>query len=107
MTFSSPVAETSSSTMRPLTRDSRSRYSSSSMFGQKLTSWMRVLVEPIRSIRPKRRSEEHTSELQSLMRHSYAVFCLNKKRTHNTTYINRLNNESHTMRKQNQQNTIP
>src|SRR3546814_3426088 len=27
-----------------------------------------------------RRSEEHTSELQSLMRISYAVFCLNKKR---------------------------
>src|SRR3546814_3140384 len=26
-----------------------------------------------------RRSEEHTSELQSLMRRSYAVFCLNKK----------------------------
>src|SRR3546814_1764671 len=25
------------------------------------------------------RSEEHTSELQSLMRHSYAVFCLKKK----------------------------
>src|SRR3546814_7880021 len=25
------------------------------------------------------RSEEHTSELQSLMRHSYAVFCLNKQ----------------------------
>src|SRR3546814_10658753 len=25
------------------------------------------------------RSEEHTSELQSLMRHSYAVFCLQKK----------------------------
>src|SRR3546814_5737681 len=34
------------------------------------------------------RSEEHTSELQSLMRNSYAVFCL-KKQTHqstNTTY---------------------
>src|SRR3546814_8324374 len=30
------------------------------------------------------RSEEHTSELQSLMRHSYAVFCLkNQKPTHN------------------------
>src|SRR3546814_10802819 len=28
---------------------------------------------------PTRRSEEHTSELQSLMRISYAVFCLNKK----------------------------
>src|SRR3546814_2837659 len=27
-----------------------------------------------------RRSEEHTSELQSLMRISYAVFCLNKKK---------------------------
>src|SRR3546814_1296794 len=27
------------------------------------------------------RSEEHTSELQSLMRLSYAVFCLNKKKT--------------------------
>src|SRR3546814_4267750 len=30
------------------------------------------------------RSEEHTSELQSLMRISYAVFCLKKKTTHIT-----------------------
>src|SRR3546814_10295346 len=30
------------------------------------------------------RSEEHTSELQSLMRISYAVFCLNKKHTTST-----------------------
>src|SRR3546814_6447869 len=29
----------------------------------------------------RRRSEEHTSELQSLMRISYAVFCLKKKQT--------------------------
>src|SRR3546814_3964580 len=29
------------------------------------------------------KSEEHTSELQSLMRISYAVFCLKKKKTHN------------------------
>src|SRR3546814_10490568 len=28
------------------------------------------------------RSEEHTSELQSLMRNSYAVFCLKKKQKH-------------------------
>src|SRR3546814_7300412 len=28
----------------------------------------------------KRRSEEHTSDLQSLMRNSYAVFCLTKKK---------------------------
>src|SRR3546814_10428492 len=30
------------------------------------------------------RSEEHTSELQSLMRISYAVFCLKKKNSHST-----------------------
>src|SRR3546814_7550270 len=30
---------------------------------------------------PRARSEEHTSELQSLMRNSYAVFCLKKKKT--------------------------
>src|SRR3546814_8324093 len=32
------------------------------------------------------RSEEHTSELQSLMRISYAVFCLTKKNKHNTKH---------------------
>src|SRR3546814_15750805 len=31
------------------------------------------------TMRRRRRSEEHTSELQSLMRISYAVFCLKKK----------------------------
>src|SRR3546814_6406436 len=34
------------------------------------------------------RSEEHTSELQSLMRISYAVFCLTKKTIYNTKLIN-------------------
>src|SRR3546814_2790387 len=34
------------------------------------------------------RSEEHTSELQSLMRISYAVFCLTKKQRTNTTAYN-------------------
>src|SRR3546814_6036382 len=34
------------------------------------------------------RSEEHKSELQSLMRISYAVFCLKKKQTKYTTQIN-------------------
>src|SRR3546814_6582796 len=33
-------------------------------------------------IQGARRSEEHTSELQSLMRISYAVFCLKKKKKH-------------------------
>src|SRR3546814_8690779 len=36
--------------------------------------------EPGRQVRPAR-SEEHTSELQSLMRISYAVFCLKKKKS--------------------------
>src|SRR3546814_5747877 len=40
---------------------------------------------------PGARSEEHTSELQSLMRISYAVFCLKKKNTHNTKIILPLN----------------
>src|SRR3546814_4169045 len=33
------------------------------------------------------RSEEHTSELQSLMRISYAVFCLKKKKTNKTEHL--------------------
>src|SRR3546814_10854861 len=34
------------------------------------------------------RSEEHTSELQSLMRISYAVFCLKKKKTYTASTCN-------------------
>src|SRR3546814_5616085 len=43
------------------------------------------------------RSEEHTSELQSLMRISYAVFCLKKKRrqTHDITHTDTLNITKH------------
>src|SRR3546814_2309527 len=36
------------------------------------------------------RSEEHTSELQSLMRISYAVFCLKKKKIKNNSITNQL-----------------
>src|SRR3546814_8385610 len=39
-----------------------------------------------------RRSEEHTSELQSLMRISYAVFCLKKKQKRKTDTINNKHN---------------
>src|SRR3546814_9363443 len=38
------------------------------------------------------RSEEHTSELQSLMRISYAVFCLKKKTKNNKKYANKYTN---------------
>src|SRR3546814_8256279 len=39
-----------------------------------------VVVDQGRQQVVRRRSEEHTSELQSLMRNSYAVFCLKKKK---------------------------
>src|SRR3546814_7576657 len=41
------------------------------------------LLSPGLSVTMSCRSEEHTSELQSLMRISYAVFCLKKKNTRN------------------------
>src|SRR3546814_10039147 len=42
-----------------------------------------ALLQPACDARDAVRSEEHTSELQSLMRISYAVFCLKKKTDHN------------------------
>src|SRR3546814_10314896 len=43
------------------------------------------LAEPRQVGRARMRSEEHTSELQSLMRISYAVFCLKNKINTNTS----------------------
>src|SRR3546814_9575445 len=40
-------------------------------------------IVEVKGFQPRLRSEEHTSELQSLMRISYAVFCLKKKKTIN------------------------
>src|SRR3546814_1456405 len=57
--------------------------------GPRYIDW-RALQRAIR-ILGGRRSEEHTSELQSLMRISYAVFCLKKKKIHTK------NQESDTM----------
>src|SRR3546814_963827 len=50
--------------------------------------------------RARSRSEEHTSELQSLMRISYAVFCLKKKKTKtNDKHINQyISIQNHTIR---------
>src|SRR3546814_8133142 len=59
--------------------------------------WGPFIIDPIKPAKIEReitgdyilmfRSEEHTSELQSLMRISYAVFCLKKK----NTYTNSIN----------------
>src|SRR3546814_8795318 len=53
-------------------------------------SEQRWSLSPLTLPHPLVRSEEHTSELQSLMRISYAVFCLNKK---NKTSRHRKNNK--------------
>src|SRR3546814_7016872 len=45
----------------------------------------RIMGTAVDSLYSRHRSEEHTSELQSLMRISYAVFCLKKKKNRNTT----------------------
>src|SRR3546814_3468543 len=50
----------------------------SEWFRQFATNEPNVQEDPANQLR----SEEHTSELQSLMRSSYAAFCLNKKRLH-------------------------
>src|SRR3546814_2293369 len=44
------------------------------------------------------RSEEHTSELQSLMRISYAVFCLKKKKMQTTITIQNINTNNTTIK---------
>src|SRR3546814_1536061 len=45
--------------------------------------WVGLLFGVYNGVAALWRSEEHTSELQSLMRISYAVFCLKKKKTRN------------------------
>src|SRR3546814_4400863 len=56
--------------------------------GQHLAQLLLELFTEATNAAPSRvsRSEEHTSELQSLMRISYAVFCLKKKKTDTTKY---------------------
>src|SRR3546814_7121267 len=49
------------------------------LFGQPGRQIMKLMASSV-SLVGGVRSEEHTSELQSLMRISYAVFCLNKKK---------------------------
>src|SRR3546814_3289534 len=61
-----------------------------SLLSTTLTTFGSAVPVPVSlSPTPAERSEEHTSELQSLMRIYYAVFCLNKKNIH--THNHKLN----------------
>src|SRR3546814_1199842 len=55
--------------------------------GRKIDLELRF-IKPFEGIAKTSRSEEHTSELQSLMRISYAVFCLKKKKNESTKKTN-------------------
>src|SRR3546814_1079413 len=97
-----PPRSTRTDTLFPYTTLFRSRLGLARRSGQRHQPEIQRprwpdLHRPARRRRPTRRlgrlqaqlsrSEEHTSELQSLMRISYAVFCLKKKKkTHCNTY---------------------
>src|SRR3546814_5929797 len=69
--------------------------------GREMTgAWLDPAQRTQRGI-DNQRSEEHTSELQSLMRISYAVFCLKKKKT--MPKIHRTNPTTQTVLRQNTQ----
>src|SRR3546814_4764582 len=59
------------------------RKSPSSFIRRTPPQWQHCAIRTCRAVR----SEEHTSELQSLMRISYAVFCLKKKTTEHYSFI--------------------
>src|SRR3546814_7061424 len=63
---------------KKLGRDAQAFYDIASVSSGQ--SWSMTSYCPVPGVDRKSRSEEHTSELQSLMRNSYAVFCLKKKK---------------------------
>src|SRR3546814_7495648 len=78
-----PPRSTRTDTLFPYTTLFRSPLTSAEVLNRLTDREEAARREAARSLPRDRRSEEHTSELQSLMRNSYAVFCLNKKtKTH-------------------------
>src|SRR3546814_7792165 len=74
----------------PATTASSSSPASISIAASPVTWWARRERNTSQTINASR-SEEHTSELQSLMRISYAVFCLKKKNNTNNKQIQHIN----------------
>src|SRR3546814_1192675 len=93
-----PPRSTRTDTLFPYTTLFRSAFFVQKLSGARLKQLSLASCMQLKSPKPPsirsisaHRSEEHTSELQSLMRKSYAVFCLKKKKykkftkNHNTT----------------------
>src|SRR3546814_6902693 len=80
-----PPGSTRTDTLFPYTTLFRSHDSPGASLSIATTRSRRLRKAALRSSRNccRPRSEEHTSELQSLMRISYAVFCLTKKKIYN------------------------
>src|SRR3546814_3824354 len=75
-----PPRSTRIATLFPYTTLFRSYFPSDSLQGSEaLTAYVLSIISEA-GLSLHERSEEHTSELQSLMRTSYAVFCLKKKK---------------------------
>src|SRR3546814_2902205 len=85
-----PPRSTRTDTLFPYTTLFRSARNCSPTPSLKITASKRRTRHEERCHRLSRRSEEHTSELQSLMRISYAVFCLKKKITYIKLQSNRV-----------------
>src|SRR3546814_9141777 len=85
-----PPRSTRTDTLFPYTTLFRSRYFSGRRPADRgRNRLLRAAVVPSGSVTLLKRSEEHTSELQSLMRISYAVFCLKKKNQKTTQQATR------------------
>src|SRR5881628_3996116 len=84
-----PPRSTRQSTLFPYTTLFRSRLGGDREYHRQDAS----LVTGARGGRVDRRSEEHTSELQSLTDISYAVFCLKKKKNNTNQHPEHYNNK--------------
>src|SRR3546814_8206096 len=95
-----PPRSTRTDTLFPYTTLFRSRRGFSQMidvWGADHGGYVKRMKAAVKAL-SNGRSEEHTSELQSLMRISYAVFCLKKKKTDSTlkTDIDKNHSPNHT-----------
>src|SRR3546814_10815577 len=75
-----PPRSTRTDTLFPYTTLFRSNRGAAAVLRQEMSTMIAALRSADLSPSAWLRSEEHTSELQSLMRISYAVFCLKKKK---------------------------